>query len=78
MDSIDGWLDGIATSVTIWIEYFSLFGNLTTTKISPKFIKIDNVGLKFCQTQNKPSKVFESLPKWQNFTTSGHTDHNGR
>ena len=31
---------------------------LTTTQICPKIIKIAMVGLKFCQTQNKPSKDF--------------------
>ena len=35
---------------TIWL--------LTTPQICPKIIKITEIGLKFCQTQNKPSKVY--------------------
>ena len=48
----------------------------TATQICPKIIKIAKVRLNFCQTQNKLEcwpKIFESLPKWRNFSKSGHT-----
>ena len=46
-----------SSSVTRWLEYFSLFGYLpTTVQICPKFIKV-------CQTLNIPSKACQRFLK---------------
>ena len=47
----------MSTSVTRWLDYFSLFHYLTTTQICPKIINVAKVCLKFYQTQNEPSRV---------------------
>ena len=39
------------------VRLFLIIWLLTTAQTCPKFVKIANVGLKFCQKQNKQSKV---------------------
>ena len=40
--------------MTIWLDYFSIFGHLQQWKFAPKISKFYQSGWKNCHTQNKP------------------------
>ena len=54
---------GLGGSVTRWVDYFSLFGFIQQLKFPQNWSKVANVGSKFCQTLNKPSKVCKRFLK---------------
>ena len=64
------------SSVTRWLNYFSIFGHLKQRKIAQKNKIFTKVGSQFCQiliVTHEMAKKNLILPTWRNFAKSGHT-----
>ena len=64
-------------SVTRCLSYYFNIWPFRTMKIAQKYVIFAKVGSQFCQILNSYSRkgqaLFKIMPKWRNFTISGHT-----